>query len=970
MDDWDSNDEDVAQKNRDSNPADVIIRQNYAPSISKLYSWLRSGNFSTASGNPLSTITDLQYKRSYYIPAPSFGQFLDILEVARKDGRVFHITERQYTAEVEYSGIMIDLDIYQPIKDTQMSEDVATRLFNLTAEVLRSVLDFPDGSKYNIYIISKPQPVSDGDRYKDGHHILIPGVQVSKQVKSLIFEQIARARGFADTFSRFALCPESIWPNLLDTNSRAAPVFFYGSCKLTSSTPYILKYATSITVDYGMIMYGPINVDKFAETHNLCYELSLTYSASANKAIYQHSPRFDSALGAVKIIEDTTVLTEEEQLAALLASSVNARMLRDTLDILTEDYAKEYQKWFGVICAIAHESRDYKPVARWFSKKDESYTANGFDKAWEDAKRYKPTTPLTLRSINYWAMRCSPARYKSVRSTNYVEIAKAHVLKHDGQLNHSVVAAILYQLANHRFFTDVMQGKNGKYGYVWYEFVMDGMSCREGGIYKWREEYSPDTLHMMVPAEIDEIFTEVMRFLKESAEATPEESLAKWYKEVIKNLKRCRNSLGIDGFQNGVISQAKFLFRNRRLADELDKQPDLFGCGNGVLQIGAVPKLYNYYHEFLVSKFTKVPYFPFSRDNQYVCELLQAFREIYIEPDVFMFMLFFYSTALSGEVKPPIMLMSFAGGQNAKTFAAYMTRQALGKDYSCGLKPALLTAPAERAESANAAVMAMKDKRFCYFDEFNEADAINTARLKSIVNPAKQDNRGLYSGQEEMENTATIQVISNFPLNCDTQDHGTWRRIKKYSNKVKFIEHPDPNNPYEKKERSEIIEKWPKDQKYLAAWISILAYFYARLQTQYRGRIKEVPCPTIEHETEIFRNSQDMINCYITVGLFDSPSADPFPLDTLITRYREWFSSRHRRAAPQHSTLAPLFKSSRISKYIKLGGGAEDYVEGIRVRGVDDRLAPGETSFAAPPPPTNLPRVPDKFSFDEFDIFQ
>jgi hypothetical protein len=100
-------------------------------------------------------------------------------------------------------------------------------------------------------------------------------------------------------------------------------------------------------------------------------------------------------------------------------------------------------------------------------------------------------------------------------------------------------------------------------------------------------------------------------------------------------------------------------------------------------------------------------------------------------------------------------------------------------------------------------------------------------------------------------------------------------------------------------------------------------------------------------ETEIFRNKQDMVNCYISLYVVESPTADPISIETLMFKYREWFSNRTKRQPPSHDSLKTMFESSRIGKSIGYRGGADIVLEGHRIRtSLDEHLAPGEKSLS------------------------
>jgi phage/plasmid-associated DNA primase len=269
--------------------------------------------------------------------------------------------------------------------------------------------------------------------------------------------------------------------------------------------------------------------------------------------------------------------------------------------------------------------------------------------------------------------------------------------------------------------------------------------------------------------------------------------------------------------------------------------------------------------------------------------LMKVFADIFPEPDVFTYMLCLASTGLDSREASGIFTALVGGGQNGKTFFMKMVHNTLGNQYCAALKSALLTSPNERGDSANSSQMQMRGKTMCYFDEFNKSEIINVSRLKSLANPGYQSGRDLHEKQSNFKNTCNVIALSNYEFIIEMTDHGTWRRFYSYRNKVKFCENPDPNNIYEKKVNTKLIEDVANNAMYLEDMLSILTEYNRILRTEYCGDIKNIPVPTIKYETEVFRNKQDSLNRFITTHMVHSPQADNMAIVTISNRYREWY---------------------------------------------------------------------------------
>jgi hypothetical protein len=173
----------------------------------------------------------------------------------------------------------------------------------------------------------------------------------------------------------------------------------------------------------------------------------------------------------------------------------------------------------------------------------------------------------------------------------------------------------------------------------------------------------------------------------------------------------------------------------RGFCDALDTYEDIIGVGNGVLKIGQSPQLIKGYHEYKISRFTETEYVPFDMNNPHIRTLLQAFRDIFPEEDVFKFMLYHASTGLDCKSCAGLLLLLVGGGQNGKSFFAQMIHETLGDMYCATGKPGLLINTHERSNEANSAQMQLRGKRYFYFDEFNKCSVLDPARIKTICNP-------------------------------------------------------------------------------------------------------------------------------------------------------------------------------------------------------------------------------------------
>jgi len=951
-----------------------IIQKNLSKSIRELRTFFSSNNFITEKGDQNTNVINVAERRTYLIPETSTEEFFITLDTCRRESLMMHYSERQETALQSKSGIMIDFDRYQRSKDPQINDGHFTAITRSLSKLLRDVIDFSEYATngrftFHIFYIRKPAVVLEPPKkpgetptYKDGFHILIPELQVVKGLKRYINQELLSRGVMKNVFNDIDHIdsPEK----MLDTMSASNPVHFFGNSKPGKPAyPLVAVHRAIILVNEGEIDRETMDVDlvntgSFKLTRegepvhvNLTYELSLSFYMQKigghhtwlKKIQIDYKPELETKIQLMvekavgDIIPAGDILAVENNVDLLALNNADANYMKKLLGILDISYATEYEKWFKVICAIAHTSNAYKQLAVWFShRKPESWSMVEIDRVWAEATNGRFVgRPVTLKAIKRWALESAPQQFAQIDKEHYVQILARFVYDNEGRVEHAHAAKVSHVMIGDKFVVDVGRNdKTGKMGYCWYEFVTPGQAMRKGEVFKYRKEIEPDNVHLFIGEHMPKVYAQVAGTIKDRKDNAANEGIMKYWAGVERNFKLYTSKLSNDGFQTGIVKQAQYRFRQRGFYEELDSYEDIIGVGNGLLKLGPDPQLIKGFHEYKISKYTETNYVPFNKLNPQTATLLRGYRDIYPEKDVFKFMMYHASTGLDNKESSCILTMCVGGGRNGKSTVAKMVHNTLGNMYAASGKASLLTAPMERGDAANSAQMQQKDKRYFYIDEFNKCEILNTTRVKMIVSPGWQSGRDLFERQSNFKNTSNTICLSNFDFIIDTTDHGTWRRMYYYRNKVKFCENPNPANPYEKPVDHKFYDEYPNDPAYLEAQLSIMAHYNAKLHLKYGGNLNMVPVPTIQRETELFRNRQDSLNRFIGEMIVISPDAD-IGLPTLALKYIDWYG-RTIIGGPVKSCSSNEFHSqienSRVATNLEKRPSGIYYLVGLRLK--------------------------------------
>lgn len=198
----------------------------------------------------------------YNIPDNHLNTFFDLLDECRKSGVFTHFMEGQN----DPSGIMLDIDIRQDCSGSQITTDHIYLFIEKIFKILLNHLDTPIDEHCGV-IRKTPELI--GEYYKDGFHILIPGLKVSRKYKKYLVKFIKEST-IMDIFDWEIIGEKS---DILDMGSSSVPVNFIGSCPKHKRKAY----------DVFGIFRAEVNKDNCSITEvdyknlNLAHEFSLNF---------------------------------------------------------------------------------------------------------------------------------------------------------------------------------------------------------------------------------------------------------------------------------------------------------------------------------------------------------------------------------------------------------------------------------------------------------------------------------------------------------------------------------------------------------------------------------------------------------------------------------------------------------------------------------------------------------------------
>jgi putative DNA primase/helicase len=869
----------------------------------------------------------------FNIGQTNFIRFSELLKRCVTNNLVLHFRELQASdlSKRIGSGIMFDFDLLQASDKNEISLKDFTPFLRRVFTILKGLLKIDEEDIIHMGVIAKKTLVYKEEKklYKNGFHILIPSIKISRQAKKLIFNELLNDKKLQDIF-------RSMFNNDLketfDSGSYSVPTFFMYNCKENSTEPYELLHIYKVTYSDGLQL-DILNKENILKTYNIITELSLNFDSDLIVKKYYdlqdvyHARILESENQSNKFEEEREHVISTFNTYESYVDEYLSYYKKIVLDILDIKRAEDRNTWRDTIFAIANINPGlrsaFKPIAELFSMRCENkWNRNEFEKIWSEASNSTSENKLTLKSIIYWANIDNKEKFKKLTDKDIINTIELDVYNSDnrildGTLYQFQFAHYLNHLFKQKFVYDIDNSGKGK----WYEFVLDNDCHDVGEIYKWREEIKPDSLIMYLSNKLPQTINKVILKAEDRIRNNPDNEKENEYVAFrTKNLKNSAKDLYKSAFKDGIIKEAEKFFRVRGFLKKLNSDQNTMGVGNGVLELSENPKLIKDYHSYPISLFTETNYEPYNKNNPNTIRLLKVLLDLFPEDemDAFHYIMYYLASCLDGKPKDSIILILTGSGSNGKSFFAELVKSIMGQ-YGAKMAMSFLTETRGKSAGADEQLMLLKNARLAYYSETDKNEVLNTAKLKEITSQETLSGRGIFEKQTNFRPTCSHMVTTNYQFSIKTTDHGIWRRIVTYSFKMKFDDNPDPNNKYEKKNDPTIAKEFSFNPELKKSFLSILVEYYKDLYINHNGMLKNIMKPTIDKETAEYRNQEDIINRFIDEYCIYSPNST-ICLSELIDKYEMWYENHiSKNHVPEKVEISNQLINSKIVKYIKKG---------------------------------------------------
>jgi len=818
------------------------------------------------------------YGGAYIIPKEYLPEFFklyyDHIFIKKNKG---YLTEKQ----LDYGGTMaVDFDFRYnyDVETRQHTIDHIQDMILIYLEELKEFFIFEENKGFDIFIFEKPKVnrLEDKSITKDGIHMLI-NIQIDYVMQMMIRDKILQKLP-----EIWDLPLINTWDSVLDEGiSKGVTNWQLFGSRKPGNDAYELTQHFTITYDKtdGEFMMNEKKVEEFNLKENFI-KLSVQNDSNPKfeinpKIIDEYNKRLDNKKTKLKKLNSKTKInrldiinnddnSDEEyislsdihnketlekavniMLSKLKPNEYEIKEIHEYTQVLPEKFYESGSHLLNRQVAFALKHTDDRLFLSWIllrsKASDFEYdTIPGLFAQW---KKYFNCSKegVTRRSIMYWAKQYNFEGYEKVKYTSidyYIEESLYTQTEYD-------LAQVLKQMYKDKYVC-VSYDKKG----IWYIFK-NHRWCMDKGL-SLRESISKQ-MYDLFSNKGDNLAHEFTHY-------EPTDDRAVFIKNKIKTIHDIKIKLKKTNDKNNIMREAMELFYDGDFIKNMDTNKYLLCFNNGVVDFKQ-KTFRDGYPEDYITKSTKIDYIHYEsmceEMNKMSIEIIEFMKKLFPIEELNKYMWDHFASCLIGTNKNQTFNVYHGSGSNGKSIIADLMSVTLG-DYKGTVPITLVTEKRGLIGGTSDEVLKLKGVRYAVMQEPSKGVKLNEGIMKELTGGDPLQARGLYSESEIFEPQFNLVVCTNNLFDIESNDDGTWRRIRKCDFMSKFIDdgetHTD-DTPYVFKKDKSLKEKLPIFAPIFASMLVSRAY-------KTNGIVED--CDIVMSASNNYRKGQDHISAFIS----------------------------------------------------------------------------------------------------------
>ena len=573
--------------------------------------------------------------------------------------------------------------------------------------------------------------------------------------------------------------------------------------------------------------------------------------------------------------EETLAKAVDNLFKGLLPSELDIKEIHDYTQILPAKYYEAGSHLLNRQVAFALKNTDDRLFLSWIMLRSKAidFDYGEIPKLYVDWDKYfnknEENEGVTKKSIIYWAKQDAFEAYEKVKYSTVDAFIEQMVFS---QTDFDF-AVILHYLFKDKYVCTSLTNK------TWYAFKN----------HRWEIDRGM-TLRLAISQIMFSLFqkkvTDILAKMHNSVEGSDEYLLyqkkARTFSTVVSvKLKQTSD-------KNNIMREAMELFYDKDFIKKVDSNKNLLCFNNGVVDF--ITKTFrDGYPQDYITKTTGINYIPHNITNPHkICTEIASFMEkLFPDESLNKYMWSHLASCLIGTNKNQTFNIYRGSGSNGKSILTDLMTQCLG-DYKGTVPITLVTEKRNSIGGTSSEVIQLKGIRYAVMQEPSKDSRINEGVMKELTGGDPVQGRALYCESEVFEPQFKLVVCTNSLFEINSNDDGTWRRIRICDFKSKFIDadetHTDDTKHVFLKDKS-LKERLPTIAPYFMSMLVDLAF-------QTEGTVED--CDIVLEASNKYRQGQDHLSAFVLEKVLHTKiNSDKIKKNELSHEFKKWFEQEH-----------------------------------------------------------------------------
>lgn len=828
----------------------------------------------------------------YNIHEDDYDQFLTLYCEALADTIPQYLTERG----TEIGQLRVDLDFkYEgDVQNHLHTQEQVIQFAKLYMAQVKEYIEVPE--QVELYVLEKSRPTFDKTKklWRSGMHIQVPSVKTHSELELQIRRDMMQK--LPEIFGNLPL--KNDWKDVYDEAviRRTQNWMMLGSKKgdTDGNLPYTMRYILDWDRETGDISVDT-QVPKII-TPQLVKKFSIRSKADEETPPTEKGAQIPKRTTAERTTRSFSRGRQTERgdqggsrasspgravYTAPLTESFRDYVFKHVMNLAEHRYNGDHSEWTQLGQCLKNIHQDLEDVFLDFMAQSTKRDQAKARRAWDGFVFRVEGDRLGIGSLRRWSRDDNYEGYLAIEAGNVdrlVDEAAGTQTEYDFAQVIKAKYQDEFKCANYR------QNE-------WYQYSTHIWKQTEHGV-ELQKRLSSDIAKLFADKE-NAMLADIIAMGQCTHTKGPDPTCQTCQAEEKKKLySAARLKLRRTGFKESVMKECRVLFYDKEFAKKLDDNKHLIAFNNGVYD--TLTQTFRDGHpDDCISFCTKVDYALDTQYHQYKCwgEMDKFLRSILPNESVRRYFLKHLATCLSGVFTQRFHILT-GSGSNGKSMLMNLCATAFG-DYCYKANIAMFTQKRNKAGAASPELVRMKGKRFVFMSEPDEGEPLSTGFMKEMTSSEKVTGRDLFKGAGDMvefDVQAKCHLACNDKPKVNSNDGGTWRRLKVIDFPMKFV--AEPRESYELPMDESIMHKVLSQE-----WAECFMAYLVHLHREGKGLSKLSPPKEVEAYTNEYKEESDVIARFIreyihdvgtVVGDPDMTVPEPTPWTSIAQTFQSW----------------------------------------------------------------------------------